>query len=48
MKEGTSVSGVELTESVAVSPFESDVYVSFIVPIYMYMVFVCHSYVSHD
>ena len=32
MKEGASVLGAELTESVAVSPLESDVYVSFIVP----------------
>ena len=33
MKEGASVLGAELTESVAVSPLESDVYVSFIIPI---------------
>ena len=31
MKEGTSVLGAELTESVAVSPLESDVYVSLII-----------------
>ena len=31
MKEGASVLGAELTESVAVSPLESDVYVSFII-----------------
>ena len=33
MKEGASVLGDERTESVAVSPLESDVYVSFIIPI---------------
>ena len=33
IKEGASVLGAELTESVAVSPLESDVYVSFIIPI---------------
>ena len=33
MKEGASVLGAELTESVAVSSLESDVYVSFIIPI---------------
>ena len=33
MKKGASVLGAELTESVAVSSLESDVYVSFIIPI---------------
>ena len=33
MKEGASVLGAELTESVAVSSLESDVYISFIIPI---------------
>ena len=32
MKEGASVLGAELTESIAVSPLESDVYVPFIIP----------------
>ena len=33
IKEGDSVLGAELTESVAVSSLESDVYISFIIPI---------------
>ena len=33
IKEGASVLGAELTETVAVSSLESDVYVSFIIPI---------------
>ena len=37
MKEGASVLGAELTESVAVSPLESDVYVSFIISIQTFL-----------
>ena len=33
IKEGASVLGAELTESVSVRPLESDVYVFFIIPI---------------
>ena len=32
IKEGASALGAELTESVAVRPLESDVYVSFVIP----------------